>query len=52
MAIRRLAHAFGFIRISEFDDLPGTGAPLETEDDALVPEEPRVAYRMLRSVTS
>src|SRR5262249_41552400 len=33
----------------EFDDLPGAGAPLELEDDALVPEELRVAYRLLKN---
>ena len=33
----------------EFDDLPGTGRPLDLADDALVPEELRVAYRMLKN---
>ena len=33
----------------EFDDLPGAGAPLELEDDALVPEDLRVAYRILKN---
>jgi len=33
----------------EFDDLPGTGAPLALDDDALVPEELRVAYRLLKN---
>ena len=33
----------------EFDDLPGMGAPLALDDDALVPEELRVAYRMLKN---
>jgi DnaJ-like protein len=33
----------------EFDDLPGAGAPLEPEDNALVPEELRAAYRILRN---
>ena len=33
----------------EFDDLPGAGAPLELEDDALVPEELRAAYRLLKN---
>src|SRR5215510_13997232 len=33
----------------EFDDLPGAGAPLALEDDALVPEELRVAYRLLKN---
>ena len=33
----------------EFDDLPGAGAPLEFEDDALVPEDLRAAYRILKN---
>jgi len=33
----------------EFDDLPGSGAPLVLDDDALVPEELRVAFRMLKN---
>ena len=33
----------------EFDDLPGAGRPLDLEDDALVPEELRGAYRVLRN---
>lgn len=33
----------------EFDDLPGAGAPLPQEDDALVPEEVRVANRILKN---
>lgn len=33
----------------EFDNLPGAGAPLALDDDALVPEELRVAYRLLRN---
>lgn len=33
----------------EFDDLPGSGAPLALDDNALVPEELRVAYRMLKN---
>lgn len=33
----------------EFDNLPGAGAPLALEDDALVPEELRAAYRLLRN---
>ncbi len=33
----------------EFDNLPGTGAPLLLDDDALVPEELRAAYRMLKN---
>ena len=33
----------------DFDQLPGAGRPLELDDDALVPAELRVAYRMLRN---
>ena len=33
----------------EFDDLPGAGAPLELGDNALVPEELRAAYRLLKN---
>jgi hypothetical protein len=33
----------------EFDHLPGAGRPLELDDDRLVPEELRAAYRILRN---
>src|SRR5262245_61791879 len=33
----------------EFDDLPGAGAPLALDDDALVPEELRAGYRLLKN---
>ena len=33
----------------EFDDLPGTGAPLALDDDALVPQDLRAAYRVLKN---
>jgi len=33
----------------EFDDLPGAGAPQELNDDLLVPEEVRVANRILKN---
>ena len=33
----------------EFDDLPGAGAPLTLDDDLLVPEEVRVANRILKN---
>ncbi|MEA3092535.1 MAG: hypothetical protein QOJ04_3877 [Caballeronia sp.] len=33
----------------EFDNLPGTGEPLEFDDDALVPEEVRVANRSMKN---
>jgi hypothetical protein len=33
----------------EFENLPGAGAPLDLDDEALVPEELRAAYRILRN---
>lgn len=33
----------------EFDALPGAGRPLDLEDDAHVPEDLRVAYRILKN---
>lgn len=33
----------------EFDHLPGAGKPLALDDDKLVPEELRVAYRILKN---
>jgi hypothetical protein len=33
----------------EFEGLPGAGAPLALDDDALVPEDLRVAHRILRN---
>jgi hypothetical protein len=33
----------------EFECLPGAGQPLQLEDDPLVPEELRVAYRLLKN---
>jgi hypothetical protein len=33
----------------EFDALPGAGAPLQLDDDSLVPADLRVAYRILRN---
>ena len=46
IAERRIAEAQAR---GEFDDLPGGGAPLELEDDSLVPEDLRAAYRVLRN---
>lgn len=36
-------------RRGEFDNLPGTGKPLELDDDLLVPPEVRAAYRVLKN---
>jgi hypothetical protein len=33
----------------EFDGLPGAGKPLMLEDEALIPEELRAAYRLLKN---
>jgi hypothetical protein len=36
-------------RRGAFDDLPGSGRPLDLDDDRLVPEELRVAWRILKN---
>jgi hypothetical protein len=36
-------------RRGAFDDLPGSGRPLELDDDRLVPGELRVAWRILKN---
>ena len=46
MAEARIEEA---MREGAFDDLPGIGRPLALDDDALVPEELRAAYRVLRN---
>lgn len=46
LAEQRIAEAMAR---GEFDDLPGAGQPLELDDDTLVPEELRVAYRLLKN---
>ena len=37
------------VQRGEFDDLPGAGKPLVMEDDALIPEELRAGYRLLKN---
>jgi hypothetical protein len=37
------------IAAGEFDDLPGAGQPLRLDDDALVPAELRMAWRILKN---
>ncbi len=37
------------IRRGDFDDLPGQGKPLKLDDDMGIPDELRVAYRILRN---
>ena len=33
----------------EFDNLPGKGKPLHLDDDSLVPEDLRLAYKVLKN---
>ncbi len=37
------------IRNGVFNDLPGAGKPLELEDDSHVPEDLRIAYKILKN---
>lgn len=46
LAERKIAEA---LSRGEFDDLPGQGRPLVLDDDPLVPEDLRVAYRILKN---
>lgn len=46
IAEQRIAEA---IQRGELDDLPGAGRPLALDDDALVPPELRMGYRILRN---
>lgn len=46
IAEQRIAEA---IANGDFDDLPGSGKPLELDDDSLVHEELRLAYRILKN---
>jgi hypothetical protein len=46
IAEKKIADA---IARGELNDLPGEGKPLELDDDANVPEELRVAYRILKN---
>ncbi|HUL67996.1 MAG TPA: DUF1992 domain-containing protein [Burkholderiaceae bacterium] len=43
---QRIAEA---ITRGEFDHLPGAGKPLQLDDDPLVPEEERVALRIMKN---
>ena len=55
MSLLRALDALAEARIEQamregaFDDLPGAGRPLAVDDDLLVPEEVRAAYRVLRN---
>jgi hypothetical protein len=46
LAERRIEEA---LARGDFDDLPGAGRPLGLDDDALVPEDLRMAYRILKN---
>jgi hypothetical protein len=46
IAERKIAEA---IANGELDNLPGEGRPLDLDDDALVPEDLRLAYRILKN---
>ena len=46
IAERRILDA---IEAGEFDNLPGAGQPLVLDDDALVPEGLRAAYRVMKN---
>jgi hypothetical protein len=46
LAERKIAEA---IANGELDELPGAGKPLTLDDDALVPEDLRMAYRILKN---
>lgn len=46
IAEQRIAEAMAR---GEFDDLPGAGKPLDLDDDANVPAELRLAYRILKN---
>ena len=57
MSLLRALDALAEARIEEamregaFDDLPGAGRPLAVDDDLLVPEELRAAYRVLKNAS-
>jgi hypothetical protein len=46
LAEQRIVEA---ISRGELDDLPGAGRPLVLDDDALVPEDLRLSYRILKN---
>lgn len=46
LAEQKIAEA---IERGELDDLPGEGTPLDLGDEALVPEELRAGYRLLKN---
>jgi hypothetical protein len=46
LAEQKLAEA---VSRGELDNLPGAGRPLDLDDDKLIPEDLRVAYRILKN---
>lgn len=46
LAEQRISEA---VSRGELDDLPGAGRPLDLDDDALIPEELRLAHRILKN---
>jgi Domain of unknown function (DUF1992) len=46
LAEQKIAEA---VSRGELDDLPGAGRPLECDDDPLIAEDLRLAYRMLKN---
>ena len=46
IAERRIQEA---MRQGQFDNLPGKGKPLQFEDDSMVPEDLRMAYKILKN---
>ena len=46
LAEQKIAEA---VSRGELDGLPGAGRPLDLDEDRLVPEEVRLAYRMLKN---
>jgi hypothetical protein len=46
LAEQKLAEA---VSRGELDDLPGQGQPLDLEEDPLIPEDLRLAYRILKN---
>jgi hypothetical protein len=46
LAEKKLAEA---VSRGELDDLPGQGQPLDLEEDPLIPEDLRLAFRILKN---
>ncbi|AUX71334.1 DUF1992 domain-containing protein [Erwinia pyrifoliae] len=42
-------HILAALRQGDFDNLPGSGRPLQLDDDSHVPEELRASYRILKN---